>query len=224
MSLIHGVQGTGGGTGEPSVPFFWVAELTKKGWPHLHIIVLHRNFINKREIAELWSEYGMGNIVDLKNRNKRWRETRAVGLAFYLSKYLVKQLTRPDHFAFRRWSSSHGFLIPRPRKRAHKAGFSSASVAVHRAERSRAGAHIVDTAEGFRWEKEVTQWTQDGIRFVRPPGLTFDERLALTSSSTTQSGIVVPDSVRRGIRWSRRLGFDWTGVLSNASSIEISER
>jgi hypothetical protein len=122
--------------GEPAVPFFWVVELTRKGWPHLHIIVLHRSSLNKQEISELWEQRGVGKVVDLRNRNRRWQDTRAVGLAFYLAKYLVKELPRPDHIAFRRWSSSHGFLIPRQRRRAHKAGFSSASVEVHRAERS----------------------------------------------------------------------------------------
>jgi len=208
--------------GRPTVPFFWVIEYTKRGWPHLHVIVLHRGLLNKREIEALWERHNIGRIVDLQNRNKEWQEIGAVGLASYLTKYLVKELARPGVVAFRRWSSSHGFLIPRQRKRAYKTGFSSASIEAHRTERHRAGAHVVDASVGFRWEHEGATWSEDFIRFVHPSGLTFDERLALTSSPTGPSGVTVPDSVRRGVRHSRRLGFDWEGALSDAPSTDSS--
>src|SRR5207249_11042722 len=64
------------------VPFFWVVEYTKHGWPHLHVILLWRDLIDVHAIRQLWQKYGIGNIVSLNNKNRTKREP--VGLATYL--------------------------------------------------------------------------------------------------------------------------------------------
>src|SRR6267142_3143719 len=47
------------------VPYFWVVQYTKRGWPHLHIILLWRDRItqaNLETISRLWAKYGLGII------------------------------------------------------------------------------------------------------------------------------------------------------------------
>src|SRR4030095_6858959 len=127
------------------IQYFGVVEFTKNGWPHFHIVILWREKFPRRDLAtirKLWDKYGIGQSVKLKNKNFRCKDPRR--MASYLSKYLSKELpAKTLQGRFRRFFCSRGFLPPpvRPRGDA-EAGWSSASLARHRAERKRAGAEV----------------------------------------------------------------------------------
>jgi hypothetical protein len=69
--------------GEDYIGFFRVWEATKKGYPHIHVIVFMRRFrfLPKRELERQWGAY-----VDIR----RCRST--VKAVMYLVKYLLKSL------------------------------------------------------------------------------------------------------------------------------------
>jgi hypothetical protein len=59
-----------------TVPYFWVVEFTKNGWPHLHVALLWRPQIpwpDLQTIRTLWDKYGIGRNVDLENKNWKWQ-------------------------------------------------------------------------------------------------------------------------------------------------------
>jgi len=191
------------------VPYFWVVEYTKRGWPHLHVILLWRDRITRDHLGamrQLWEKYGMGISVDLRNHN--WVRNNPLGLATYLAKYLGKSLWCTGRPGARRWSCSHGFLAPLERQRSEgRAGWSRAGVEVHRQERLAAGARIDDFSNGFRWGvggisilmSPFTRALWEGLQRVhggppprsheyRYPGLDFSERLQLRPGRFAQLG------------------------------------
>jgi hypothetical protein len=138
-----------------TVPFLWVLEFTRNGWPHLHVVLLWRPQIawpDLQSIRRLWDKYGIGRNVSLENKNWKWQGPQALGR--YLSKYLSKEWaswTRQEHKP-RRWSSSRGFLPPKSKTFSGvEGGWSQAAFESHRRERLRAGATIRDFRNGFTY-------------------------------------------------------------------------
>ncbi len=81
-----------------------VLELTKKGWPHYHLVV-RSPYVPHAEIKECWATLTGAKIVDVRQIKK------ADNVYWYLVKYLAKQ----DHCSFtnRRLSWSRHFFPPR---------------------------------------------------------------------------------------------------------------
>src|SRR5205823_2689064 len=133
-----------------------------------------------------WKKYGIGESVDLRNKN--WRLESSLALSAYLGKYL----TKPSPASFkgdrvRRWSASRGFLLPRS-KRRHEgdAGWSRANVETHRAEREWAGAAIQDFKNGFSYSLGGQPVGNHPGQYTYP-GLTFHRRLKLRYRSVGSS-------------------------------------
>ena len=188
------------------VPFFWVIEYTKRGWPHLHVILLWRERIHIPTVQRLWDKYGLGIVVDVRNRN--WAHSKPVALATYLSKYLGKSLGQKGRTGMRRWSSSRSFLPVRERDPwVGRTGWSQGSVELHREERVEAGARIDDFFRGFRWDaagtpipiSAFTSTVWDALRHIHGgppappveymyPGLPFAERLELRPGRLIDTG------------------------------------
>jgi len=78
-----------------------VVELTKKGTPHLHV-VLESEYIPQALVSTLWHEISGARVVDIRAIRRK------NGSGKYLAKYLTKW---PDFLHNRRrWSASPGFL------------------------------------------------------------------------------------------------------------------
>src|SRR5215471_12109481 len=138
-----------------TVPYFWAAEFTQNGWPHLHVVLLWRPqipFPDVEKIRALWNKYGIGRIVDVENKNWKWE--RPQQLAAYLGKYLGKQWgSWSNGFKIRRWSSSRAFLPKKVRAAQEgEAGWSPAPVEAHRLYLKALGATCRDIRDGFLWE------------------------------------------------------------------------
>jgi len=228
---LRGPRAPWEGTGR-RIQYFGVVEFTKKGWPHLHIIILWREKISRKDltsIRKLWDKYGIGKSVKLKNKNFRRKDPRR--MASYLSKYLSKELpAKTLQGRFRRFFCSRGFLPPRERRRGDgEAGWSSASVPWHRVEREKAGAEIKDIRGGFEWSSEGVATAVDPLErdisvalsglpggsppreeSYKHPGLDFQSRLRPLPgrSAATPDGkrLLIPDSIGRGVRARRGRG------------------
>jgi len=61
--------------------YVWVREEQDNGFPHLHVLV--SRFLPQGEVARLWKQTGMGEIVDIRQVNAR-------KAGHYLAKYLAK--------------------------------------------------------------------------------------------------------------------------------------
>jgi hypothetical protein len=183
-----------------TVPFFWVLEFTRNGWPHLHVVLLWRPRItwpDLQTIRRLWDKYGIGRNVDLENTNWKWQGPYAVGR--YLSKYLSKRWASwTDGHKLRRWSSSRAFL---PLKRrifpGVEGGWSQAPVDSHRRERLRAGATIRDIRNGFTYQLAGDPMIPPDlfvaadptvVRSYRFPGLSLRERLRIGQTRLARQG------------------------------------
>jgi hypothetical protein len=59
----------------------WVREEQENGYPHLHVLV--SRYLPQGEVARLWSEAGMGDVVDI-------RQVEARKAGHYVAKYLAK--------------------------------------------------------------------------------------------------------------------------------------
>ena len=69
--------------------FLRVLEVTKKGRPHLHVLISGIKWINQAELSEIWEKYGGGEVVYIKrvyNRNN-------VKVCRYVLKYVNKTLS-----------------------------------------------------------------------------------------------------------------------------------
>ena len=68
--------------------FLVVLEVTKKGRPHLHVLISGIKWINQAELSKIWEKYGGGEVVYIKrvyNRNN-------VKVCRYVLKYVNKTL------------------------------------------------------------------------------------------------------------------------------------
>lgn len=80
--------------------YFRVLEVTKKGWPHYHLIV-RSPYISQAELSTLWAELAQSKIVDI----------RKIKGKFDVYKYIVKYLGKQKHIPWtdRRVSWSRNF-------------------------------------------------------------------------------------------------------------------
>ena len=72
--------------------FLRVLEVTKKGRPHLHVLISGIKWINQGKLSEIWEKYGGGEVVYIKrvyNRNN-------VKVCRYVLKYVNKTLNREN--------------------------------------------------------------------------------------------------------------------------------
>lgn len=81
--------------------FFRVLEVTKKGWPHYHLIT-RCPYIPQAELSELWNQLTGAPIVDVRAMHKK---TNAY---WYVVKYLGKQAMIP--WTNRRAAWTRGFF------------------------------------------------------------------------------------------------------------------
>jgi hypothetical protein len=91
-----------------NLQYFWVVELTKLGYPHVHLIF--NQYIHHTIIRAIWYAVTKSYITDI-------RMIPAGNVAGYVTKYLTKQSKHSeDQFAFifknvaRLWNSSRGFF------------------------------------------------------------------------------------------------------------------
>lgn len=82
-----------------TIEFLAVFERTKRGWPHLHIL-MRAPYLPQERISELMAKWNDSPIIDIKQVTD---SRRAVA---YVTKYVAK---RPDKFdgAKRYWASRH---------------------------------------------------------------------------------------------------------------------
>lgn len=85
--------------------YFKVLEVTKKGWPHYHLVV-RSPYISQRHLSNLWDELTGAHIVDVR----KLKATKDV--YFYVMKYLAKQKYIP--WTNRRVSWSKRFFVKTP--------------------------------------------------------------------------------------------------------------
>jgi hypothetical protein len=82
--------------------YFRILEVTKKGWPHYHLIT-RSSFIPQAELSTLWKGLTGAPIVDV-------RQIKKVGdVYWYVVKYLAKQAYIP--WTDRRATWSRSFLV-----------------------------------------------------------------------------------------------------------------
>jgi hypothetical protein len=76
--------------GQSRTPFCWKLEFHRSGWPHWHLILLHRSSISCRLLLDLW---GLGRV----------EVQRIKGQTFdYLFKYASKELTNIPEWVLER--------------------------------------------------------------------------------------------------------------------------
>jgi len=85
--------------------YFKVLEVTKKGWPHYHLIVRSK-YIPQHYLSDLWNELTGAPIVDVRKLKK------SKDVFFYVMKYLAKQKYIP--WTNRRVSWSRSFFDDTP--------------------------------------------------------------------------------------------------------------
>lgn len=88
-----------------AVGYVKVVELTKKGTPHLHILV-ECPFIAQKWVSKQWKELTGSYIVDVR----RIKSQRM--LTGYLTSYLTKAMEVPE--GRRKWSASAHYVPPEP--------------------------------------------------------------------------------------------------------------
>lgn len=81
--------------------YFLVWERTKRGWPHIHILLVAPR-VAKRWLSRQWLELTGCYVVDLQRVGSNEHAAR------YLAKYLTKDPAVPA--GFRRWRRSAGFF------------------------------------------------------------------------------------------------------------------
>lgn len=87
--------------------FVRVTEVTKKGWPHYHLMAISK-FIPQARLSQWWAELTGASIVDIRTIKK------AAHVYKYVLKYLSKQKYIP--WTNRRVSWSRGFFPKKPKK------------------------------------------------------------------------------------------------------------
>ena len=73
---------------ETRLQYISVIEFTKTGLPHLHLIVYGETFLlPQRELSDIWEAYGQGEVVDLRQAGKGFRNP---SVYHYVMKYVTK--------------------------------------------------------------------------------------------------------------------------------------
>lgn len=83
------------------IEYLAVWERTKKGWPHLHVL-LRAPYLPQARISSLWKELTASPIVDIRAAHDPRRD------AFYVAKYLTKEGS--DFIPGRKWQASARFF------------------------------------------------------------------------------------------------------------------
>lgn len=134
-----------------------VLELTKKGWPHYHLLV-RSPYVPHADVKRIWAELTGARIVDVRQIKK------ADNVYWYLVKYLAKQ----QHCTFtnRRLSWSRGFFRPGiSRPKLDLVGVERESCTVHTWLRYRGKEQWLTPITAYSW----VLGREDAITIVTPP-------------------------------------------------------
>ncbi len=88
--------------GIKKLPFIVVFERTKKGWPHMHLL-LRGNYMHWRVLRAMWEEITGSHQVDVRFIKK------ATQVLFYVTKYIGKDLAAFE--GCKRWWRSHNYNV-----------------------------------------------------------------------------------------------------------------
>lgn len=92
--------------GATRIQYALVWELTKRGYPHAHIL-LRAPYLPQKLVSREWQRLSGANIVDI-------RQIRSEGeAAAYVSKYLTKDPATP--YGSKRFRTSRAYSVPTPR-------------------------------------------------------------------------------------------------------------
>lgn len=72
--------------------YFQVMEIQKSGRPHLHVLLSGVHWIDHAELSDVWSSYGCGEIVYLKQVDS----ANQIRMSSYVLKYVNKTLNESD--------------------------------------------------------------------------------------------------------------------------------
>jgi hypothetical protein len=72
--------------------YFKVLEITRAGRPHFHVLISGVKWIDQKELSDLWSKYGCGEIVYVKRVYSR----NNLKMSAYVMKYVNKTLNEAD--------------------------------------------------------------------------------------------------------------------------------
>lgn len=129
----------------PDMVYLWVREYTKRGYPHLHILV--NKYVPFEWLKGAWSQLGAGTFVNIKYVDMH----RVVS---YLSKYLKKDILVLHHpRKSHRWGGSRETVMER---KVSPGGWYLETTPW-------AIRDIVQASGGIAWEEYLT-WLED-----RPP-------------------------------------------------------
>lgn len=87
----------------PTLQYFWVVELTKRGYPHFHLIL--SSFVHHSVLKAIWWKVSSCSVVDI-------RMIPAGNLSGYITKYLTKQskhTTRQFEIIFKKIDRLYGY-------------------------------------------------------------------------------------------------------------------
>lgn len=162
-------------------PFIAVFEATKKGWPHLHIL-MRCKFIEQRWISETMARLNGAPICDIR----RIKSVKQV--AAYVAKYISKA---PEAFKqCKRWWRSHDYAIAeedRPDFRRFSPHITEVNQTLDRwcADKRRAGWEVSISATGYAEFKWLHQTMADLFSAAR----SNTERLAATGYFDTDKAL-----------------------------------
>ena len=88
--------------GIEKLPFIVVFERTKKGWPHMHLL-LRGKYMHWRVLRGMWEELTGAHQVDVRFIRK------ASQVLFYVTKYIGKELAAFE--GCKRWWRSHNYNV-----------------------------------------------------------------------------------------------------------------
>lgn len=107
-----------------NIPFIVVYERTKKGWPHMHLL-MRAPYMHWKVLRGMWNDITGAFEVDVREIKKR------SSVLFYVTKYIGKDLARFE--GCKRWWRSHNyaepkkdekpFALPFPGKSIQRTGF-----------------------------------------------------------------------------------------------------
>lgn len=86
--------------GIDKLPFIVVFEKTKKGWPHMHLLI-RAPYMHWKVLRRMWESITGAFEVDIRYIKKRAQ------IMFYVTKYIGKDLFAFDHC--KRWWRSHNY-------------------------------------------------------------------------------------------------------------------
>lgn len=88
---------------DAQIEYFAVWERTKKGWPHVHLL-MRAPYLPQRWVSGVWNELTGAKVVDIR------RVYQAATAIHYIAKYLSKDPQVPP--GYKRYRSSRHFFAP----------------------------------------------------------------------------------------------------------------